>query len=719
MKREMHKKNRGEHRQKLKTGALNGGLLKKTLLFTVLPTFLSLVCIYMLVIQSAKSAVTKQSDYLMDSRAQAVASEIDSHFAEYIAQVSVLKHDPKIVEMFQEWSTAPATAQAANGAQAGAAPIAQSGETAQQAVFAYLTSFMGDNSERIISTWVADKKTKTLENLSDLNAGFEKISDYDMTTRPWYAKLMDNGGDVGISDPYEDIVTGKNMISIIAGVYEQGTNQMLGVVGMDISMEFLQALGESYSTNDNFLMVLSDSGTILYHPNGELQNQSMEDAGIHQELISSVEEIQPPEANIQGAKKPKINAFDFQDANAVGITVLGQTTGWKIVYGTTLDTYMDAISALQRNILLVFLGILAVLTALVVLLGRHMFKPIAEFATTANRMADGEVDLQVLCTTNDEIGMLSTAMSRIVDRLKEYMRYIDEICGALDQISQGDLTFKLECEYVGEFARIKEALLKIQSSLVGTVSNITHSATEVSSHAKLIAASSFTFAQGATAQADAISNLTTTIDSISGQVTHTAEKAVYAKEKANQTNEKLGESDQKMRELQAAMEEISSASNQISNIIGTIDAIAFQTNILALNAAVEAARAGEAGKGFAVVADEVRNLATKSSEAAKTTEALIQKALAAVQNGNNMTTMVGTALEEVVNGTNEVVAIVEDISQATEQQSESVSQVVQGINQIAHVVENNTAAAEESAATGKEMEQQAETLDRLVKQFEY
>ncbi len=716
MKREKQKKKRGEHRQKAKTGALHGGLLKKTLLFTVLPTFLSLVCIYMLVIHSAKSAVTMQSDYLMDSRAQAVASEIDSHFAEYIAQISVLKHDPKIEQMFQDWGTTPAAAGTASGGQATAV---QSGDEAQQAVFDYLMRFMGDNTDRIMSTWVADKKTKTLENLSDLNAGFEKISDYDMTTRPWYAKLMDNGGDVSISDPYEDIVTGTNMISIIGAVYEKGSDQMLGVVGMDISMEFLQTLGESYSTNDNFLMVLSDSGTILYHPNGDLQNQSMADAGIHQALISSVEEVQPPEENTQGAAKPKINSFDFQDANAVGITVLGQTTGWKIVYGTTLDTYMSAISALQRNILLVFLGILAVLTALVVLLGRHMFKPIAEFAATANRMADGEVDLQVLCTTNDEIGMLSTAMSRIVDRLKEYMRYIDEICGALDQISKGDLTFKLECEYVGEFARIQAALLKIQSSLVGTVSNITHSATEVSSHAKLIAASSFTFAQGATAQADAISNLTTTIDSISGQVTHTAEKAVYAKDKANQTNEKLGESDQKMRELQAAMEEISSASNQISNIIGTIDAIAFQTNILALNAAVEAARAGEAGKGFAVVADEVRNLATKSSEAAKTTEALIQKALAAVQNGNNMTTMVGTALEEVVNGTNEVVAIVEDISQATEQQSESVSQVVQGINQIAHVVENNTAAAEESAATGKEMEQQAETLGRLVKQFEY
>jgi hypothetical protein len=84
------------------------------------------------------------------------------------------------------------------------------------------------------------------------------------------------------------------------------------------------------------------------------------------------------------------------------------------------------------------------------------------------------------------------------------------------------------------------------------------------------------------------------------------------------------------------MDEINASSKRIADIIGTIDGIAFQTNILALNAAVEAARAGEQGRGFAVVASEVRSLAQRSAEAAREIKGLIGASVDRVEAGSRL-----------------------------------------------------------------------------------
>ena len=165
------------------------------------------------------------------------------------------------------------------------------------------------------------------------------------------------------------------------------------------------------------------------------------------------------------------------------------------------------------------------------------------------------------------------------------------------------------------------------------------------------------------------------------------------------------------------MEKISAASDNIGKVIKAVDDIAFQTNILALNAAVEAARAGTAGKGFAVVADEVRNLSQKSAEAAKSTTALLDESILAVNKGVALVNRTSSGFLDAEAQSGEVERLVEEISVHAQEEAEAISQITVGIEQISAVVQTNSATSEESAAASEELSSLADALKELVAMF--
>jgi methyl-accepting chemotaxis protein len=165
------------------------------------------------------------------------------------------------------------------------------------------------------------------------------------------------------------------------------------------------------------------------------------------------------------------------------------------------------------------------------------------------------------------------------------------------------------------------------------------------------------------------------------------------------------------------MKGIDAASKKIAEIIGTIDGIAFQTNILALNAAVEAARAGEQGRGFAVVAGEVRNLAQRSAQAAKEIKLLITDSVERVGHGTSLVDEAGRTMDEIVASIRRVNDIVAEISAASAEQSSGVTQVGQAVTQMDQATQQNSALVEESAAAADSLKSQASQLVQSVAVF--
>ncbi len=388
---------------------------------------------------------------------------------------------------------------------------------------------------------------------------------------------------------------------------------------------------------------------------------------------------------------------------------------------TQSDTLAEETTRLTKTVNTLMLVVIGVsIIALIIgslVVTRLITAPVHELDEVSGKIAAGDLDLEIRYDSKDELGALARNVNKTVLRLKDYTAYIDEITKVIGDLADGELTIHLNCDYAGEFAKIKAALEHISDSVNDTMTRIHEASDQVSSGSDQVASAAQAQSQGATEQASSVQEIAATINEISANVNKNAQRAKEAGEQASATAVELEHGKQQMSSMTEAMTQIDSSANEISKIIKTIEDIAFQTNILALNAAVEAARAGTAGKGFAVVADEVRNLASKSAEASKNTAALIGATIKAVKDGAEIADETAASFEKITRMSEESAAIVVEIAKASQEQAAAVSQVMVGIDQISSVVQTNSATAEQTAASSEELSGQAQVLKSLVSKF--
>lgn len=382
-----------------------------------------------------------------------------------------------------------------------------------------------------------------------------------------------------------------------------------------------------------------------------------------------------------------------------------------------IDSLTNASIIAMVAAVVILLAAVVVIIVIAARLRQQIAMPIQRCADRLKLLSQGDITTPVPDVSGTvEVNEMVECSKIIVSALNQIIKDEEQLLGGM---SNGDFTVSSNCKdlYIGDFAPLLEAIRGICFRLNDTMEQITEASVQVDAGADQVSSGAQALSQGATEQASSVQELAATINDISTQISANAENAQNANELSNHVGSDINESNQHMSEMTDAMAAIGEASNQIGKIIKTIEDIAFQTNILALNAAVEAARAGSAGKGFAVVADEVRNLAGKSQDAAQNTTALIENAISAVENGTQIANTTAEAMGKVVTNAQEVVNLINSISEASKTQADSVAQVTQGIDQISSVVQTNSATAEESAAASEELSGQARLLKDLMSSF--
>ncbi|MDE7416231.1 MAG: HAMP domain-containing protein [Lachnospiraceae bacterium] len=627
---------------------------------------------------------SKETELTLES--SAAANQLTGFLEQYIRGVEQLAVNPEIKDVMLQTGAGDDIL------------LADNMETVRE----NLLHIVNTDPENTMSVWIADLDASVLTQ-SD---GFTTGEGWDVTSREWY-KCIGLGKTI-LTEPYVDSATGKMILSAVSPVYDTASGTAIGAVGMDISMDHMTVIMSEYKIGRNgYILLLSENGTFLYHPQSDIIQKNIADINISQNVVNAV---------LSGS-----DVFLRYSVNGVakyGSVSPAGDTGYIVLSNLPLTEYYSMLIIMVIALIVIFAAGIVLIAISIKKSAANLTKPILELNHTAQQLAAGDLDVHLKIDSEDEIGELGDSIGKTVARLKEYIVYIDETAEVLAQIADGKLNIHLKNDYVGEFQKIKTALLNISSSMNEVMEGINATSERVSIGASELSSAAQLIAESSELQAASVEELAATTNTVADHVEESHRDAEASAKETDKVTAMIEQNQEKMTMMMDAMNEIRQTSQQVVGIIQTIEEIADQTNLLSLNASIEAARAGEAGKGFAVVADEIGKLALESSKAASSTRELIEISMEEINKGNTIATDAMNSLRESVSAVDHVNEMIKKTAENSAVQAENMEQLRVGIDEIARGIQDNSAASQQTSATSEELATRAELLNRMVQKFE-
>lgn len=563
-------------------------------------------------------------------------------------------------------------------------------------------------NDDVVSAYIGSENGKFL-----LSPYEDMGSDYDPRNREWYKKAVNNPSEVIMSEPYEDAVNKRIVVTYSRAVFND-IGELQGVIAIDKNLEKLSEIVRNIDLGEGaFTTIFSKDGTIIANNDSSLIGKNAKD-------IPWIEKVLNIENNT--SKYLKLDGITYLSYRSIE-SESGLNIAAFIPVSELIKTYVeDLILSIIVFISILILGIISskIYTG-------KLTKPIRQVVDVLNKIKNGDFTEKV--------------ESKIY-----YNKEIDSIINGLNTLIE-DMGVLL--------SGVKEASEKVNcgsETLFGIISESSNVGEEVAKSVQQIA-------EGATNQAAQLDEGVRVVGELEDEVNKSIESSdrmlntskevkisstegIVAIENLSEIYEKNKEASENMA-LKVDM--LSTKSEEIGIIIDAIKSITEQTNLLALNASIEAARAGEVGRGFAVVAEEVRKLAEESAKSATeinsvigeikgnikeiyedtvTTRKLNDDTQASLLKTKEKFGVIDNNINELEENIKEVTYSLDKITQSKDTVVYKISEVAAVSQETAAITEEVSAASEEQSSGLQEMAGEAETLkdyseilNNLIKKF--
>ncbi|WP_373205764.1 methyl-accepting chemotaxis protein [Clostridium tertium] len=563
-------------------------------------------------------------------------------------------------------------------------------------------------NDDVVSAYIGSENGKFL-----LSPYEDMGSDYDPRNREWYKKAVNNPSEVIMSEPYEDAVNKRIVVTYSRAVFND-IGELQGVIAIDKNLEKLSEIVRNIDLGEGaFTTIFSKDGTIIANNDSSLIGKNAKD-------IPWIEKVLNIENNT--SKYLKLDGITYLSYRSIE-SESGLNIAAFIPVSELIKTYVeDLILSIIVFISILILGIISskIYTG-------KLTKPIRQVVDVLNKIKNGDFTEKVESKIyyNEEIDSMINGLNTLIEDMGVLLSGVKE---ASEKVNCGSET------------------------LFGIISESSNVGEEVAKSVQQIA-------EGATNQAAQLDEGVRVVGELEDEVNKSIESSdrmlntskevkisstegIVAIENLSEIYEKNKEASENMA-LKVDM--LSNKSEEIGIIIDAIKSITEQTNLLALNASIEAARAGEVGRGFAVVAEEVRKLAEESAKSATeinsvigeikgnikeiyedtvTTRKLNNDTQASLLKTKEKFGVIDNNINELEENIKEVTYSLDKITQSKDTVVYKISEVAAVSQETAAITEEVSAASEEQSSGLQEMAGEAETLkdyseilNNLIKKF--